>query len=78
MSSFAGSICTMDHALKVICKEYEIDIVRASKMLSAAPAKHIGVYDKYGSLEIGKEADIVIVNSDYNIKNVIKSGHLIE
>ena len=78
MSSFAGSICTMDHALKVICKEYEIDIVRASKMLSAAPAKHIGVYDKYGSLEIGKEADIVIVNSDYSVKNVIKSGYLVK
>lgn len=72
MSSYAGSIATMDRCLKVLVKDYGIDIVTASKMLSKAPSKHLGLYNK-GSIEIGKDADLVIVNNDFNIQNVFVS-----
>ena len=38
MSSYAGSICTMDRALKVLCVDYGIGILTAAKMLSSNPA----------------------------------------
>lgn len=72
MSSYAGSIATMDRCLKVLVKDYGIDIVTASKMLSKAPSKHLGLYNK-GSIEIGKDADLVIVNNEFSIQNVFVS-----
>lgn len=41
------------------------------------PAKAIGVFDKYGSLEAGKQADVVVLDKDLNIKYVIKAGELV-
>ena len=73
MSSFAGSIATMDRCLSVLCNNYGIDIVTASKMLSQAPARLIGLYDSIGSIETNKNADLVIVDQKYNIKQVLQS-----
>lgn len=74
LTSFAGSICTMDRALRILCTDYGIDVVTAAKMLSFAPAKHIGLQDRLGSIEIGKAADLVITDEAFRILRVIKSG----
>lgn len=76
MSSFAGSIATMDICFKTLCKDYGIDIVTASKMLSSAPAKLIRDINT-GKIEIGYNADFVIVNKDFELLNVIKNGNLV-
>lgn len=77
MSSYAGSICTMDRALRVLCKDYGIDPVTASKMLSATPAKHIKAGNT-GEIREGFNADLVITDSDFNVKTVIKKGKAID
>lgn len=74
MTSFAGSICTMDRALKVLCADYGVDPVTASKMLSRNPAAHIGMEHTVGSVEVGKQADLVRVDADFNVKSVFKNG----
>lgn len=74
MSSFAGSIATMDRCLRVLVKDYGIDIVTASKMLSLAPAMHLGAQNKKGSIENGKDADLVVFDSELNFKRVIIGG----
>lgn len=73
MSSFAGSIATMDRCIKVLVKDYGIDIVTASKMLSLAPAKLLGLESK-GSIEIGRDADLVVFDKELNFKNAIIGG----
>ena len=73
MSSYAGSIATMDRCLRVLCKDYDIDILTASKMLSLAPAKHIKAKN-IGEIKVGYNADLVIVNNALEIINVIKGG----
>lgn len=78
MTSYAGSICTMDRALRVVCVDYGIDVVTAAKMLSSSPAKHIGEFDRLGSIEVGKQADLVIADGCFNVKGVIKNGIICE
>lgn len=73
LSSYAGSIATMDRCLRVLCADYGIDIITASKMLSATPSKLLGLENK-GSIEIGKDADLVVVDSKFNLKKVILGG----
>ena len=78
MTSYAGSICTMDRALRVLCVDYGIDVVTAAKMLSTSPAKHIGRGDTLGKIEIGKKADLVIADDAFNVKSVIKNGNIVK
>ena len=75
MSSFAGSIATMDICLRTLCKDYGIDIITASKMLSLAPAKLIKAAG-IGKIEEGYNADIVIANKNFEVTDVIKNGVL--
>ena len=70
MSSYAGSIATMDRCFRVLVKDYGIDIVTASKMLSKAPSNILG-FDNKGSIEIGKDADLVVFDNDFKLRNVI-------
>lgn len=77
MTSYAGSICTMDRALRVVCVDYGIDPLTAAKMLSTSPARHIGMSDTLGSIEIGKNADFVIADNDFCLKTVIKNGKIV-
>lgn len=74
LTSFAGSICTMDRALKVLCVKYGVDAVTAAKMLATNPAKHIGIFDRKGSVDVGKDADLVITDSNFELTAVIKDG----
>ncbi len=72
--SFAGSIATMDRCLRVLCQKYGIDLPTASIMLSYAPARLMGISDRKGSIEPGKDADLVIVGRDFEIKDVFVGG----
>ncbi len=77
LTSYAGSICTMDRALRVVCRDYGIDVVTAAKMLSTTPARHVGMEKEVGSIEVGKKADLVIADGDFNVKTVVKNGTIV-
>ena len=74
LSSYAGSICTMDKALQVLCREYDIGVINAARLLSYSPARLLGLQNKIGEIKVGKNADLVIADSDFNVKTVIKNG----
>ncbi len=74
LSSFAGSICTSQRCLKVLCSDYGIPITVASSMLSKAGAKLLGLEKEKGTIEIGKDADLVISDSSFTVKNVFLMG----
>lgn len=38
------------------------------------PAKEIGIYDKVGSISVGKQADFVLIDEELNIKRVYIDG----
>ncbi|WP_405616162.1 N-acetylglucosamine-6-phosphate deacetylase [Streptomyces sp. NBC_01511] len=72
--SIAGSTLTLDTAFRraaTIDRLPVADIVRA---ISANPAKLLGVYDRVGSLEPGKDADLVILDADFAVTGVLRKG----
>lgn len=73
-SSYAGSICTMDRALRVAHLEYGIPLEDASLMLSLTPARLCGVEKEKGSLEIGKDADIVVLDNQFRVRHALVMG----
>lgn len=50
----------------------------AVKCSAVNPAKAIGIYDKYGSLTVGKQANVVLLDENLDIKYIIKDGKIVE
>ena len=75
-SAFAGSIATADVLLRVLTKEAGIPITEAIKMLTLNPAKIMGLENK-GDLKAGNDADVVIFDSDINVKSVLVGGNTV-
>ncbi len=76
LSSYAGSIGTMDNALRVAHLRYGIPLVDTVKMLSLTPARIMNIDDRKGSIEKGKDADIVIMDKDFQVTAVFVKGKL--
>ena len=72
-SAFAGSIATADVLLRVLTKEADIPLADAVALITKNPAKIMGL-DTKGELAVGKDADIVIFDSDVTVKQVIVGG----
>ncbi|MBQ8310316.1 MAG: N-acetylglucosamine-6-phosphate deacetylase [Clostridia bacterium] len=73
--AFAGSIATTDRLVRTMLKA-SIPLVDVIKMASETPAKLIGCTCK-GTLDAGKDADIVIFNENIEMQNVFVRGKAI-
>ena len=73
----AGSILTMDIALKNIIETTDLNLSQAANMLSLNPAKLLGLEDRKGSISIGKDADLVVIDDEFQVKKAIISGNII-
>ena len=72
--AFAGSIATMDRVVRTMHTLAEVPLVHAVRMACANPARHLGVYDRKGSIEYGKDADLLIFDENVNVKSVYVRG----
>ena len=75
--SFAGSIATMDRCLRTLVNSFGLPLHTASRLLSLSPAKKMGMDKEKGSVAVGKDADLVIVNDALEIQHVLLSGEVV-
>ena len=67
---------TLDMACRNIMKHTSCGIAEAFLMASTNPARLIGHDEEIGSVEIGKVADLVIVDDKFNVDKVILGGEI--
>ena len=72
-SKFAGSITSVRQMVKNLI-DAGISVVDAVKMGTLTPATIIGEHETIGSIEIGKCADLCILNNQFEIESVILDG----
>ena len=72
--SIAGSTLTMDRAFKRAVTVDRLPVRDVVAAISANPAKLLGVYDTVGSLEPGKDADLVVLDEHFDLKGVMRRG----
>ena len=77
-SALAGSIATMDRLIRTMAQQAEIPLSDAVRMTSETPARIMGIYDRKGSLATGKDADIVMMDHNLEIKGVWSMGRAVE
>ena len=77
-SSLAGSLATMDVLVQTMVKKAGIPLEDAIRMASETPANIIGIGDHKGTLQHGKDADIVILDKNINVRCVFSGGIMVE
>lgn len=69
-----GSRLTMNRAVENAVRFNGINIVDALRMASLNPATLLKIEDRKGSLDVGKDADIVIVDKNFNVELTMVEG----
>ncbi|MFJ5268105.1 N-acetylglucosamine-6-phosphate deacetylase [Streptomyces sp. NPDC088358] len=72
--SIAGSTLTLDRAFQRAVTVDRLPVEDVVAALSANPAKLLGAYDRVGSLEPGKDADLVVLDAEFALKGVMRKG----
>ena len=76
--TIAGSVCSLMDCVRTAVQEVGIPLGSAVKCASVNPAKAIAVFDQRGSIELGKYADLVLLNKDLSIRTVFLRGKRVE
>ncbi|MFV8128857.1 N-acetylglucosamine-6-phosphate deacetylase [Streptomyces syringium] len=72
--SIAGSTLTLDTAFKRAVTVDGLPVEDVVRALSVNPARLLGLADRIGSLEPGKDADLVVLNGSYDLVGVMRKG----
>lgn len=75
--ALAGSILTLDKAIKNILDNTNYELQEVVKMATINPAKHCGVAHRKGKINEGYDADLVLFDENINIKLVIVNGKVV-
>lgn len=73
-NTLCGSWMNMSKACYNMKRHSGESMVNVFKMASATPAKAVGLFSTIGSLEEGKDADIVLCDEDFNLSAVYSKG----
>lgn len=76
-SALAGSVATMDRLVRTAVQQAEIPMEDACRMVSETPAKIMGIYDRKGSLQKGKDADIICFDQQQQLTFVMQCGNVV-
>jgi len=73
-NTLAGSTATMMACVCNMAEGVGVPLEEAVQMATATPAQILGMYDKIGSLDLGKCADIIGVDDDWGVRFVMIDG----
>lgn len=63
----AGSTLKLNLGLRILVEEALVPFNYAINACTINPARCLGIADRKGSIEVGKDADLVVLNSDYSV-----------
>ncbi|MEU8589019.1 N-acetylglucosamine-6-phosphate deacetylase [Streptomyces sp. NPDC048664] len=72
--SIAGSTLTLDRAFHRAVTVDRLPVPDVVAAISANPARLLGLDHRVGSLEPGKDADLVVLDADFTLRGVMRRG----
>ena len=74
---FAGSVATGDRLARTLHRRVGLEMDEVSRILCLQPAALIGMDGEIGSIDSGKNADLVVCDDDIDIKKVFIGGNAV-
>lgn len=75
--SLAGSILTMERAVRFMVREVGVPPADAARMASLNAAAQLRISGRKGSLKVGKDADVVLLDTDFQVVKTWVEGKLV-
>lgn len=75
--ALAGSILKMNDAIKNLVLKCDVPFTDAVDFATVNPAKNLNLFDKMGSIEVGKYANFAVLDGEFNVITTIRSGKTI-
>jgi len=76
-SAFAGSVATTDRLVRTMMSMAGVPLEEAVRMMTETPARVMRIDDRKGSIEAGKDADIIVFDGQINVSCVVRSSEII-
>jgi N-acetylglucosamine-6-phosphate deacetylase len=76
-TALASGVMGMDHGVRTMHRTAGVPLPEAVRMASLTPARILGLHAEIGSLEVGKCADLVVLDAELNVKQVYVGGERI-
>ena len=75
--TLAGSVLKMNVAVKNLVEKAGVPFTDAIDFATYNPAKNIGVLHERGTIEVGKRADLTVLNSDFEVLYTLVNGKIV-
>ena len=75
--TLAGSVLKMNDAVRFVVRSLGSGLCDAVDLATANPAKNLGIYGEYGSIEVGKYADFVVLDSMLDVVMTVRGGKIV-
>ena len=72
--TIAGSVTDLAACVRHAVREMDVPLEDAVLAATLTPARAIGIDGERGSIEVGKVADLVVLDEDLNVKHVVLRG----
>ena len=72
--TIAGSVLKLNKGVWNVYENTDLPLWQCVKCASLNPATMLGIADRKGSLDIGKDADIIITDNEFNVNTTIIGG----
>ncbi len=75
--ALAGSILKMNDAIKNLVLKCDVPFISAIDYATVNPAKNLKVFDSIGSIELGKKANVTVLDEEFNVHLTVRDGNII-
>lgn len=76
-SAFAGSVATADRLVRTMVCNADVPLTDAVRMITATPARIIGLELRKGTIAQGMDADFVLFDENINVKMTVVDGRVV-
>lgn len=70
----SGSAITMDSQLRRLKNHSDLSFAQILRLATYNPAKQIGLEDKIGSIKVGLDANLVVLDDEFNVQSTYVNG----
>lgn len=76
-SAFAGSVATADRLLQTMVHGAGLPLLDVIQMMSAVPARILGLSQETGSIQAGLSADLILLNTQLEVNLTMVQGRVV-